>query len=69
MQTKRAAPRTRYADLQFWMNSAVDARTAIQAATMNYGSTAAQDAAIETLSVVISEYRHRMHDLTEEMRA
>ena len=67
--TKQADPRTKREDLRFWMNSLVDARTAVTAAILNYGGTPAQVDVINALNAAISEYRHRMHDLTEDLRA
>lgn len=66
--TERTPPRIQYQDLQFWMNQAADCRIAINAAISKYGSTPAQEAASEALTVAISEYRRRMHDLSVEAR-
>lgn len=62
-------PRTQRSDLSFWLDQQFAARESLQATINKYGRTQALETAVSALNDVIREYRHRMHELTEEMRA
>jgi hypothetical protein len=66
MNITHASPITKRQDLYYWLDQLYDGRRAIEATISKYGSTPALEAALTSMNEAISEYRHRIHDLSIE---